>query len=35
MEFKASMTVDEVTTGELFHLEAEKKRRVIMIAGLT
>lgn len=35
IEFDASMTEDEVTTGELFHLEAEKMRRVVMIAGLT
>jgi len=35
MEFAASMTEDEVTTAELFHLEAEKKRRIVMIAGLT
>jgi hypothetical protein len=35
MEFAASMTEDEVTTGELFHLEEEKKRRIVMIAGLT
>ena len=35
MEFEAGMTEDEVTTGELFHLEAEKKRRAVMIAGLT
>ena len=35
IEFEAAMTEDEFTTGELFHLEADTRRRIAMNAGLT
>lgn len=35
IEFAAAMSEDDFTTGEMFHLETDKRRRLVMVAGLT